>query len=99
MAPEQFTGAGIDERVDIFAVGVMLAEALTGRRPFDRPSYAAVLSSTHFEEFHLPGDAPANRALDAILQRCLAKEAHARFASAAEMHRVLGPALKAYRPN
>jgi len=99
MAPEQFTGARIDERADIFALGVMLAEALTGTRPFDRPSYAQVLSSTHLEQFHLPGDAPAIRAIDAILQRCLAKEAHARFASVAELQRVLGPALRACPPN
>lgn len=93
MAPEQFAGVQVDERSDIFALGVMLAEALTGTRPFDRPTYAAVVASTQSEAFHLPGEAPAIRALDAVLQRCLAKERSARLASIAEVQRLLLPAL------
>src|SRR5262249_24507045 len=34
MAPETLTGGAIDERVDLFAIGVMLVETLTGMRPF-----------------------------------------------------------------
>ena len=99
MAPEQFIGVRVDERADIFAFGVMLAEALTGKRPFDRPTYAQVLSSIHLEEFHLPGSASAVRVLDGELQRCLAKEAAARFESVAELQRHLIPALRACPPN
>jgi hypothetical protein len=95
MAPEQLAGTRLDERADIFAVGVMLAEALIGRRPFDGPTYAAVLSSVQSQEFHLPGDTPEIRALDAVLQRCLAKDAAARFVSAADAQRELIPALRA----
>jgi serine/threonine-protein kinase len=99
MAPEQFIGVHVDERTDIFAFGVMLAEALTGKRPFDRPTYAQVLSSIHLEEFHLPGSAPAVGALDRLLQRCLAKDPAARFESAVELQRHLIPALRACPPN
>jgi tRNA A-37 threonylcarbamoyl transferase component Bud32 len=99
MAPEQFTDVRADERADIFAFGVMLAEALTGKRPFDRPTYAGVLSSTHLEEFHLQGKTPEVRALDAELQRCLAKEPAARFGSVADVQRRLIPALRACPPN
>jgi serine/threonine-protein kinase len=99
MAPEQFAGVRVDERADIFALGVMLAEALTGTRPFDRPTYAAVVASTHLEEFHLPGEAPPIRALDAVLQRCLAKEPSARLASIADVQRLLLPALHACPPD
>jgi serine/threonine-protein kinase len=99
MAPEQLVGARIDERADIFALGVMLGEALTGRRPFDRPTYAEILSSMHREEYHLCGEAPAVKALDAILQRCLAKEPESRFASAGDLQRHLIPALRACPPN
>ena len=99
MAPEQFAGVRVDERADIFAFGVMLAEALTGRRPFHRPTFAAAVSSTQLDEFHLPGEAPAVRALDALLQRCLAKEPASRFASATDVQRQLIPALRASPPN
>jgi eukaryotic-like serine/threonine-protein kinase len=99
MAPEQFAGVRVDERADIFALGVMLAEALTGTRPFDRPTYAAIFASTQLEEFHLPGEAPAMRALDAVLQRCLAKEPSARLALIADVQRLLLPALRACPPD
>jgi serine/threonine protein kinase len=94
MAPEQFAGVRVDERADIFAFGVMLAEALTGRRPFRRPTFAAAVSSMPLDEFHLPGEGPAVRALDALLQRCLATEPASRFASAADVQRQLIPALR-----
>jgi serine/threonine protein kinase len=99
MAPEQFAGVRVDERADVFALGVMLAEALSGTRPFDRPTYAAVVASTQLEEFHLPGEAPAIRALDAVLQRCIAKEPSARLASIADVQRLLLPALHACPPD
>jgi serine/threonine protein kinase len=38
MAPEQIRGEPTDERVDLFALGAMLFELLTGRRAFDRES-------------------------------------------------------------
>jgi serine/threonine protein kinase len=99
MAPEQFSGVQVDQRADIFAFGVMLAEALTGTRPFDRPTFAAVVASTQLEDFHLPGEAPAIRTLDALLQRCLAKQPASRFASAADVQREMIPALRACAPH
>src|SRR6185295_11694487 len=38
MAPEQFMGKGVDQRVDLFAAGVILYELLTDARPFDGQS-------------------------------------------------------------
>jgi hypothetical protein len=51
------------------------------------------------EECHLPGEAPPIRALDAVLQRCLAKEPSARLASIADVQRLLLPALHACPPD
>ncbi len=43
MAPEQFEGKPVDHRVDIWAVGVMLYELVTGRRPYDASTVASLI--------------------------------------------------------
>src|SRR5262249_28325935 len=43
MSPEQANGEPLDERSDIFALGTTFYHLLSGRRPFDRPSAAAIL--------------------------------------------------------
>lgn len=91
MSPEQLGGQEVDERADVFALGVMLAEALTGRHPFPGHSSTEVLAAILHEPFHLAGDAEAVRELDAALQRCLAKDKAARIASMAEMQAALVP--------
>jgi eukaryotic-like serine/threonine-protein kinase len=93
MSPEQMTGAAVDERSDLFSIGVIAVEALTGHRPFGGRTYHELLTSTLHEPFHLGSNAPEAVALDEVLQRCLAKNAKDRFASAAEMQRALIPAI------
>lgn len=93
MSPEQLTGEAVDERGDIFALGVMIYEALTGTRPFRGRSAAELLHAILHEPVHLDGAGPASEALAAILQRCLAKEPSQRFASVAALRAELIPAL------
>jgi eukaryotic-like serine/threonine-protein kinase len=93
MAPEALTGGVVDERADIFAIGVMAVETLTGTRPFTGQTTEQVLASLLRTEYHLHGDSPEIRALDAIVQRCLAKDPRDRYGSAAELARDLVPAL------
>jgi eukaryotic-like serine/threonine-protein kinase len=88
MAPEQFAGKDVDPRADIYAAGVILAEMLTGRRPF------ADSVNLHYE-YHLPPGFATHAALDAVLQRCLAMAPHERYPSAAELRSALVPALRA----
>lgn len=71
MAPEQLAGADVDARADIYAVGVMLAELVSGRHP-GVPEQAALPSQ-----------------LQAIVDRCLARDPSARFQSASEMLRAI----------
>jgi len=88
MAPEQLAGKDVDQRADIYAAGVVLAEMLTGHRPVEG---AVSLRADHY----LPSGFPNHAVLDAILQRCLAMAPQDRFPSAAELCIALIPALRA----
>jgi pimeloyl-ACP methyl ester carboxylesterase len=76
MAPEQIRGSTVDARADVFALGVVLYEMLTGRRPFAGSTSADVLSAILHQEpaplATLRPDAPAQLAWFA--RRCLAKD-------------------------
>jgi eukaryotic-like serine/threonine-protein kinase len=93
MAPETLMGGAVDERADIFAIGVMVVETMVGVRPFDGQSPQAVLTAILQREYRLPGESPEMRALDAIVQRCLAKDPRDRYGSIAELAKELVPAL------
>ena len=56
MAPEVLTGGIVDERADIFAIGVMVVETLVGARPFGGQHPQEVLTALLQGEYHLPGD-------------------------------------------
>jgi len=87
MAPEQVRGETADARSDVFAVGCVLYEMLTGRRAFERATPAATLAAIMHEEPEPPGalvpDLPSS--LARVLMRCLEKEPGERFQSAADV--------------
>jgi tetratricopeptide (TPR) repeat protein len=81
MAPEQARGdADVDARADLYALGCILFECLTGRTPFIAASPLAVLAKTLFEEPVLPSEMrpglPAG--VDALVDRLLKKDRAAR---------------------
>ncbi len=84
MSPEQLRGAPIDARSDIFSLGVVLYEMVTGRRPFERLSTVATITAILFEE-HDPIDEPGFAAYVPIIRRALAKEPSRRYSTAAQM--------------
>jgi serine/threonine-protein kinase len=93
MAPEVLNGGVVDERADIFAIGIMVVETLVGARPFGGQNPHEILTALLRSEYHLPGESPAIRALDAVVQRCLAKDPRDRYGSAAELAKDLAPTL------
>jgi len=94
MSPEQLTGEEVDERSDIFSIGVMVVEALTGRRPFSGRTHAELLTAVLQGSYHLECDSTELKCLDEALQKCLAKDPAERFASAAKAQQELIPAIR-----
>jgi serine/threonine protein kinase len=91
MSPEQAQGERVDTRSDIFSLGIVFYELLTGRRPFEGVNPAAVVSA-------ILRDAPrplsqaqpaAPRALARLIDRCLAKNPVDRFQSALDLRHSL----------
>ena len=85
LAPERFLGSPATVASDLYSLGVVLYEALTGRRPFhaDRPeAWASVVTGMEAPalEWLRPGLDPA---LAAVVDRCLARDPADRFTSAA----------------
>jgi len=96
MSPEQLSGEEVDERSDIFSLGVMFVEALTGSRPFCGRTHTEVLTSILHKSYHLNDGKKESAWLDKVLQKCLAKDRKQRYATVAEMQEELIPAIEAY---
>jgi hypothetical protein len=87
MSPEQFDAHGVDERSDLYSLGVVLFEVLTGRLPFTGRTPIAVALAHKTEPPPLPRAVrPGIPAwLERAVLRCLEKDPARRFASAAEL--------------
>jgi serine/threonine-protein kinase len=84
MSPEQCRGHELDGRSDLFALGVVFHELLTGRRLFARDSYMASLRAITEEEIAPPSQVRAGvpAELDALVMQLLEREPEERIASA-----------------
>ncbi|MBN2303483.1 MAG: protein kinase [Anaerolineae bacterium] len=83
MAPEILSGGGFDTRTDLYAVGAVLYELVTGRVPFSGDSMIAIASLILNAPVTPPRDLNARvpQALDDVITRLLAKDPGQRFAS------------------
>ncbi len=100
VAPEQIEGRAVDARVDVYALGCVLFQALTGRVPFERDSDAAKLWA-HMSEPppSVAGERPGvPQELDAVISRAMAKDPDERFPSAGDLARAAAAAIGATSP-
>jgi serine/threonine-protein kinase len=89
MAPEQIRGDRVDARTDIYALGIIMYEMITGKVPFDRPNSVNILMA------HVNEEAPPMRqmnpninlspAIEETVGRCMAKDPDQRFRSMDEV--------------
>jgi len=86
MAPEQLEGKQADARADVFALGAVLYEMITGRRPFQGETQSSVIASILKDEPPPLGTStPAGQGVERCLRRCLAKDREERWQSARDL--------------
>jgi serine/threonine protein kinase len=87
LAPEQIQGQTVDARTDVFALGVVAYELVTGTRPFESATLSNVLYKILNEEPEYPPEIEGRGSedLQAIIRRCMAKAPEERFQTADEL--------------
>jgi serine/threonine-protein kinase len=100
MSPEQCRGVEVDARADIYALGVMLYEMLTGRTPFVADNFTA-LAHSHIYEYAPPPSSlnpHVSPAVQSVVMKALEKDPSNRFQKATEMAVALEQAVAAQTP-
>jgi serine/threonine protein kinase len=92
VAPEQIRGEEVDGRADLYSLGCLLYECLTGEPPFARASDAAVLFA------HLEDQPPSPPGLEEVMTKALAKDPDERYQSGRELVEAAREALGIAEP-
>ncbi|MEZ4372463.1 MAG: protein kinase [Polyangiaceae bacterium] len=92
MAPEQIQASrSVDERADVWGLGIMLHELLTGHIPFEASNLTGLVLSVLNDPPELSRDLPSEVA--AVIRRCLEKQPSRRFANMAQLSAALRAAV------
>jgi hypothetical protein len=95
MSPEQLAAEDVDERTDVYSIGVVALETLTGPLPAFGPNFHPVIEAEVDRRLVRAAARPEQQAVAAAIARALAPNRHARFESIHALRAVLIPALRA----
>ncbi len=95
MSPEQVLGDRVDFRSDLFSLGILLYEMLTGRRPFEEEAARTVMQKIRLDRYPPPSSLVpgVSTVIERVLARCLEKNPTHRYDSADAVARDLGDYL------
>jgi serine/threonine-protein kinase len=101
MSPEMVRGLPVDRRSDVFSLGVVLHEMLTGERLFTGPSELAVMERVRAADVRPPSarNPAVSSALDAVVLRALSREPEGRYRWASELRDALLPFMRGASPD
>lgn len=99
LSPEQVKGAEADARCDVWALGALFYEMLSGRPPFEAATWGELLEKVARAQVQPLGPS-VPREVDAVVRRCLQKQPQARFADATQLlHALSIPAPQSKKVN
>ncbi len=98
MSPEQAAGKDLDHRVDVYALGIILYECVSGRVPFEGDTFMAVLTQHLFAELppirEIHPHVELSAELEMVIRKALAKDRDQRYRDCAELAEALQAALE-----
>lgn len=96
MAPEQALGGEIDGRSDVYSLGVVLFQMVTGQLPFvsDNPMMVIIAHQNEAPPRPSALDPAVSPALEAVILKCLAKKPYDRFANVEDLGRAVAAAIR-----